>query len=181
MAAYKRYHRAVGYCENSDCDQRYRGVFLLNNPGEFYCPSCRMEGFVEAEEGSFSGNVELFNEVRVEFNFNPATRVYGSTAIVRDESLGEVNEKGQPHGVYVIRTPLVKTDIRALKVAESILSTLSVYGGLSEDKELPRAHEVLLSFDKSREDFSKDLERLGDQWEEASRAIGYEAFLPRGE
>lgn len=181
MAVGRRYHRAVGYCENSDCVQKHRGVFLLNNPGEFYCPCCREEGFVEAEEGSFSGNPEMFNEVRVEFDFAPADRTYSATAIVRDESLGDVNQHGIPHGVYVIRSPLVKTHVRALKVAESVLSTLSVYGGLDEKSELPRSSEVLLSFDKPRAEFAKDLVRLSESWEAGPKAnIEAEPFLPRG-
>jgi len=66
-------------------------------------------------------------------------------------------------------------------VAESVLSTLSVYGGLDEKSELPRSSEVLLSFDKPRAEFAKDLVRLAESWEAGPKAnIEAEPFLPRG-
>ena len=33
--------RGVGYCENTDCEDYAKGVFLLNHGDTFYCPRCR--------------------------------------------------------------------------------------------------------------------------------------------
>jgi len=38
MASMKR---GVGYCENTDCEDYAKGVFLLNHGDTFYCPRCR--------------------------------------------------------------------------------------------------------------------------------------------
>ena len=41
MASMKR---GVGYCENTDCEDYAKGVFLLNHGDTFYCPRCRQLG-----------------------------------------------------------------------------------------------------------------------------------------
>ena len=38
MASMKR---GVGYCENTDCEDYAKGVFLLNHGDTFYCPRCQ--------------------------------------------------------------------------------------------------------------------------------------------
>jgi ribosomal protein S27AE len=84
MASMKR---GVGYCENTDCEDYAKGVFLLNHGDTFYCPRCRQLGKVEKERGFYTGNTDIFKEVRVEYNFDPINGVYREIAIVRDESL----------------------------------------------------------------------------------------------
>ena len=131
MASMKR---GVGYCENTDCEDYAKGVFLLNHGDTFYCPRCRQLGKVEKERGFYTGNSDIFKEVRVEYNFDPINGVYREIAIVRDESLWGRNN------VYTLQSPLIKTEKRALKVAEAILANLNRYRGLLERRRDPAHH-----------------------------------------
>jgi hypothetical protein len=156
--------RAVGYCENTDCEDYAKGVFLLNHGENFYCPRCRNRGTVEAERGFQVGTTDIFKEVRVEFNYDPINGKYREIGIVRDESLwGRCN-------VYTLQSPLIKTEKRALKVAEAILANLNRYRGMLKEGEVPKTHEVLLSFDDSLEDFSRKLAGLQKEWEGSALA-----------
>ena len=139
MASMKR---GVGYCENTDCEDYAKGVFLLNHGDTFYCPRCRQLGKVEKERGFYTGNSDIFKEVRVEYNFDPINGVYREIAIVRDESLWGRNN------VYTLQSPLIKTEKRALKVAEAILANLNRYRGLLNGDDIPRTTEIILSFDE---------------------------------
>lgn len=151
--------RGVGYCENTDCEDYAKGVFLLNHGDTFYCPRCRQLGFSEKERGFYTGSSDIFKEVRCEFNYDPINKVYREIGIVRDESLWGRNN------VYTIQSPLIKTEKRALKVAEAILANLNRYRGLLNGDEIPRTTEILLSFDDSNEDFSRKLQALAKEWE----------------
>ena len=153
--------RGVGYCENTDCEDYAKGIFLLNHGNTFYCPRCRDLGFVEVERGSYSGNSDIFKEVRVEFNFDPLRKIYMETAIVIDDSLPG------PHNVYTLQSALIKTDQRALKVAEAVLGNLNRYRGLLQGEEIPRTSEVILSLDQDMESFSGKLAQLSEMWEES--------------
>ena len=155
-------NRAVGYCENTDCEDFSKGVFLLNHSETFYCPRCRQLGKPEKERGSYTGETDIFKEVRVEYNFDPTNGIYRETAIVRDESLwGRCN-------VYTLYSPLIRTEARALKVAEALLANLNRYHGLLAKDEIPGTNEVLLSFDDSSEEFSRKLEILALAWEKST-------------
>ena len=152
--------RAVGYCECPDCDDFAKGVFLLNHGSTFYCPRCQVKGHVEPERGFYAGNGIVFKEVRVEYNFRLADKKYHEIAIIRDESLsGDCN-------TYTLQSPLIKTERRALKVAEAVLSNLNRYRGLFVDGEVPRIQEHILSFDVSPAEFSASLGKLAEAWEE---------------
>jgi ribosomal protein S27AE len=156
--------RAVGYCENTDCEDYAKGVFLLNHGENFHCPRCRQLGSVEAEQGFHTGDSDIFKEVRVEFNYDPINGVYREIGIVRDESLwGRCN-------VYTLQSPLIKTEKRALKVAEAILANLNRYRGLLGQGEIPRTNEILLSFDDTNEEFSRKLKQLSKEWENSALA-----------
>ena len=126
--------RGVGYCENTDCEDYAKGVFLLNHGDTFYCPRCRQLGKVEKERGFYTGNTDIFKEVRVEYNFDPINSVYREIAIVRDESLWGRNN------VYTLQSPLIKTEKRALKVAEAILANLNRYRGPAQQRRHPAHH-----------------------------------------
>jgi len=132
--------RGVGYCENTDCEDYAKGVFLLNHGDTFYCPRCRQLGKVEKERGFYTGNTDIFKEVRV-------------------ESLWGRNN------VYTLQSPLIKTEKRALKVAEAILANLNRYRGLLNGDDIPRTTEIILSFDESFDEFSRKLEQLSREWE----------------
>ena len=141
--------RGVGYCENTDCEDYAKGVFLLNHGDTFYCPRCRQLGKVEKERGFYTGNTDIFKEVRVEYNFDPINSLYREIAIVRDESLWGRNN------VYTLQSPLIKTEKRALKVAEAILANLNRYRGLLNGDDIPRTTEIILSFDDEFDEFSR--------------------------
>ena len=142
-----RMKRGVGYCENTECEDYAKGVFLLNHGDTFYCPRCRQLGKVEKERGFYTGNSDIFKEVRVEYNFDPVHGIYREIAIVRDESLWGRNN------VYTLQSPLIKTEKRALKVAEAILANLNRYRGLLNGDDIPRTTEIILSFDDDMDEF----------------------------
>ncbi len=154
-----RMKRGVGYCEDASCEEYARGVFLLNHEGAFYCPTCRKRGRVESERGFHSGDADVFKEVRVEYNFDPINSLYREIAIVRDESLWGRNN------VYTLQSPLIKTEKRALKVAEAILANLNRYRGLLNGDDIPRTTEIILSFDDDFSEFSQKLQQLSKEWE----------------
>jgi ribosomal protein S27AE len=158
-----RMNRAVGYCKNVECDDYSKGVFLLNHGDRFYCPRCRELGFVEGERGHYSGDTPVFKEVRVEFNYDPIENKYREIGIVRDESLwGKCS-------TYTLVSPLIKTEKRALKVAESILANLNRFGIGNGD--MPRTQETLLSFDDSPEDFARKCDALYHQLKDSQLAL----------
>ena len=160
----RQMNRAVGYCEKTECEDYAKGVFLLNHGTTFYCPRCRDQGTVQAERGFYTGETDIFKEVRVEFNYDPINGVFREIGIVRDESLwGRCN-------VYTLQSPLIKTEKRALKVAEAILANLNRYRGMLKQDEIPRTHEVLLSFDDNNEEFSRKLGLLAREWENSALA-----------
>ncbi len=147
-----RIKRGVGYCESTECEDYAKGVFLLNHGTTFYCPRCRQLGKVEKERGFFTGDSDIFKEVRVEYNYDPVHGIYREIAIIRDDSL-----MGEGHNVYTLHSPLIKTERRALKVAESCLANLNRYRGLMSGDDIPRTTEYVLNIDESREDFSRHL------------------------
>lgn len=158
----RKMNRAVGYCQYDQCEDFAKGVFLINYGDTFHCGRCKQRGRAQAEQGFYTGNSDVFKEVRVEFNYDPLRTAFREIAIVRDESLwGRCN-------VYTLQSPLIKTEKRALKVAEAILSNLNRYRGTLRQDEIPRTHEVLLSFDDNREEFSRKLSLLAKDWEEST-------------
>lgn len=153
--------RAVGYCNNTDCEDFAKGVFLLNHGNTFYCPRCRAVGDIVPERGSYTGNTGIWKEVRVEFDYDSIQKKFKQIAIIRDESLlGEFN-------VYTLFSPLIKTETRALKVSEVILANLNRYHGLPGKDEIPEVAEHVLSLDDDRSSFSKKLGVLAHIWEES--------------
>ena len=150
--------RGVGYCENTDCEDYAKGVFLLNHGDTFYCPRCRQLGKVEKERGFYTGNSDIFKEVRVEYNFDPITGVYRDIAIVQDVSLWG------PSNAYTLQSPLIRTEKRALKVAEAILANLNRCPDLVKKDEIPNSAEVVLSFDDELPEFKRKLAKLAEEW-----------------
>ena len=154
-----RMRRGVGYCEDETCSEFIRGVFLLNYQGEFQCSACGAPGVVERERGWTQGDSQRFKEVRIEYGFDPLDAVYREVAIVRDVSLwGRAN-------VYTLQTPLIRTEKRALKVAEAILANLNRSPEAALRGEIPSTSEVVLSLDQPIEDFRHQLERLALEWQ----------------
>ena len=151
--------RAVGYCEQDQCDDYCKGVFLLNHGQTFMCPRCREEGAIIPEKGSYSGTSNVFKEVRVEYNWDNVNHEFREIAIVRDESLwGRCN-------TYTLKSPLIKTERRGLKVAEAILSNLNKFSNMTDldNGEIPGTLETLLNFDNSPEVFKASLDKLAEE------------------
>lgn len=114
--------RGVGYCETVECEDFLKGTFLLNHGDTWYCPRCGMLGFSESERKESSalpGNPDtVYKTVRVHFNFEPASKVYREIGIV------DINElKGGD--IYNLYSPLIKTEQRALKVAQATMCALN--------------------------------------------------------
>ena len=105
-----------------------------------------------------------FKEVRCEFNYDPTTKSFREIAVVRDEAIWGTGSK------YTLCSPLIKTEKRALKVAEAILANLQRYADLSNGDDIPKSTEVVLSLDDDIEDFSRKMKMLGEEWENSSLA-----------
>lgn len=149
-----RIKRSVGYCTAKECEDYMKGIFLLNHGDTFYCPRCKHLGFVEPESGRSKGSLGIYKEVRIEYDYDPLQKKYRGLAIVRDESLwGECN-------VFYFQSPLIRTEKRALKVAEATLSNLNIQDRPLLPGELPYATEMVMSFDVSREQFAKEIGKL---------------------
>jgi len=97
--------RGVGYCENTSCEDYAKGVFLLNHGDTFYCPRCRQLGKVEKERGFYTGNTEIFKEVRVEYNFDPINSVYREIGIVRASAKTNAEYQLEKHRISLVRNP----------------------------------------------------------------------------
>lgn len=149
--------RAVGYCLIPTCEDYHKGIFLLNHRGEFLCPRCRQPGLLEAEKGEYSSECPCVAQVRLEFNFDPAIRAYRGLAVVRDE---ELLRQEKETCTYLMRSPLVRTDKRALKVVEATLSTLQRVLHREENGVPPRYTETLLTFDQDRPAFLQECQKL---------------------
>lgn len=162
--------RGVGYCmntgslENEGCEDYAKGVFLLNHGNTFYCPRCRFIGLMVKETGKaeFGNGNAPFKEVRCEFNYDPCTAKFREIAIVRDEAIWGTGSK------YTLLSPLIKTEKRALKVAEAILANLQRFADLVLVDEIPRSTEVVLSFDEDLNVFIEKLNDLGKLWEDST-------------
>ncbi len=161
MRELARVKRGVGYCLDLECEEYTKGVFLLNHEGQFFCPTCRMLGKIERERGFYTGVAEVFKEVRVEYNFDAIADTYREVAIVQDVSLWGRNN------VYTLQSPLIRTEKRALKVAEAILANLNRCPGFAADEDLPTASELVLSFDDDLLTFRSKLSELARQWEQS--------------
>lgn len=153
--------RGVGYCVDANCEEYARGVFLLNQEGEFVCPVCRKCGRIEHESGHQLDDRRSFKEVRVEYNFDPVEAGYRDVAIVQDVSLWG------PGNVYTLQSPLIRTEKRALKVAEALLANLNRCPEFAFESEVPNTSEVVLSLDDSFDEFSRKLAGLASEWEQS--------------
>lgn len=153
------FNRAIGYCLNTECENYSKGVFLINPRYIFYCQYCTKQGKIVKEQG-FTERVgdTLFKEVRVEFNFDPISHRFKDIAVVRDEAVYGTGSK------YTLLTPMIKTENRALRVAEALLSSLQRKIKMV-DGEIPRSSELILSFDEDFDIFSNKVKKLGKSLE----------------
>ncbi len=158
--------RAVGYCDNSICDDFHKGTFLLNHGESFCCPRCRQLGWVELEKKSYydlngvDKEQAVYREARVRFDFRPATRKYEYTAVVTVDGL----ENG---GVFEITSPLIKTEKRALKVAEYALCTANS-GRIDAE-----GFSTELHIDLSSPDWQRQIDHCGKVLSERDKRIQF--------
>lgn len=117
----ERLARGVGYCCADECDDRWKGVFLMNHGPVFICPRCRRDGLLEPEIGTSAGPGpdQPYWSVRVEFDYCPVTRRYRRLAVVSDLC------SDPESNVYTLRSPLVRTEKRATVLATSLLARLN--------------------------------------------------------
>ena len=154
--------RAAGICRNRECEEFNKDVFLLNHEGEFNCPRCRKTGLYLQECNTTLNTSSLdFYQVRVEFNYDPDRAQFRSIAIVTDESMDK--EKGN---VYTLKSPLIRTDKRALQVATTLLGNLmQATSAVFDGSGIARPKEHVLYFDNPRELFQLELDLLGRKLE----------------
>jgi len=157
--------RGVGYCENIECNSYLKGVFLLDSWKKFYCPGCRRQGWVEVErhEDHFNNDADfpVYNLIRVHFDFNPTNRTYLEIALV---SINELKYGAE----YEIWSPLIKTEERALKVAEFVICSLNS-GNKALDGKF--SNEFVMNFET--DNWNDQIKTLSQLLGERERRIAY--------
>lgn len=117
------------------------------------------------ERGFYTGTADIFNEVRVEHNFDSLQKRYRSIAIVNDDSLAGICN------TYTLQSPLIQTENRALKVAEALLANLNRYRGNLIEGEIPLTHEQTLSFDADLSVFTRQCRKLKEDLEQSDLVL----------
>ena len=142
-----RLKRSVTYCMNETCDQWIKPRFHLGPilDAELLCCKCAGNAVIVSESFDYSGGNPC-RQVRVEFNYCPLDERYLGLVIVTNEDLLE-------GGVYTFKTPLLKTQRRALQVAEERLSNLSL-------NQLADSLPAYINFDLPLEDVKRALRAL---------------------
>jgi hypothetical protein len=102
---------------------------------------------------------EFWKEARVEYNYDMTERRYRDLAIVRDESIWG------PHNSYTLYSPLIRTEKRALKVAENILANLQRYRGAEVGRDNVARMETVLSLDQPLEKVKRELDIIKQSWD----------------
>lgn len=153
-------NRAVGWCTNERCDEIYKLVFLINHGDKYFCAKCRGVGCIENEEAEIEkGLNDSFKEVRVEFDWHAEDGEYHGVAIVRDE----LNPRG---GVYTFFSPLVRTNKRALRMAESMLASLQLIENVTPQTQV-RTLPLTVNFDDSLGSVKAQLKNLETTFEKS--------------
>ncbi len=146
-------NRGMGYCQNADCGN-LDGIFLANAREAFFCGCCGKQGKVETERGIHIGKTGIFKEVRVEYKFDRTKGRYREVAIVRGEGLPA------NYDVYTLRSPLINSRKRALRFAEMLFMNLNHCRRQGDRSKMPRAGEIILSFDDDLTLFRQRLHQL---------------------
>lgn len=111
--------RGAAHCRTPDCSERDVLVPLVPFALEFTCPRCGRPAAIDAEFGTGLGVSHHYNEVRVYFAFDAATRTYTDLVRIEDETL-----VGQ-HSAYAFFTPLVRDRVEAERLAAALLAKLN--------------------------------------------------------
>jgi hypothetical protein len=111
--------RGAAHCRTRDCREREKLVPLVPITLDFSCPGCGHRTAIDAEYGAGLGASKVYNEVRVYFGFDPATRTYTDSARAEDSTL-----VGQ-HSAYAFFSPLVRDRAEAELLARQLLTRLN--------------------------------------------------------
>ncbi len=111
--------RAVMLCTTPECREWKQGRFMLASQFlevERYCACCGGPVDFVPDTFDYTGG-QPYRQVRVEYDYDCIEHRYRAIAIV-------TNEDSEGIGVHTYRTAVVKTEKRALQIAESRLSNL---------------------------------------------------------
>jgi hypothetical protein len=114
-----RIRRGAAHCRTRDCREREKLVPLVPIALDHECPACGRRTAIDAEYGTGLGASKAYNEVRVYFGFDPATRTYTDSARAEDPTL-----VGQ-HSAYAFFSPLVTDRSEAELLARQLLTRLN--------------------------------------------------------
>jgi hypothetical protein len=114
-----RIRRGAAHCRTRDCRAREKLVPLIPITFDFRCPACGRPTAIDPEYGTGLGASKLYNEVRVYFAFDPATRTYTDFVQAEDATL-----VGQ-HSAYAFFSPLVRDRSEAQLLARQLLTRLN--------------------------------------------------------
>lgn len=159
-----RLKRAVGWCSSDLCDEYAKGIFLMNHGPVYNCARCKRRGKLVPEHSKVKGEGKIFKEVRVHYDYDYITERYKALCIIKDEAIWE---KGKTYHLY---SPLIKTEKRGLKIAESLLGSLGDLGEV-KDGDLILHKEDVLHWDHSLERYKQGLQRLEDKWAASRRSL----------
>jgi hypothetical protein len=148
--------RGVFYCDEELCPAYCKGTFVIAPaPADHYCTACHCRGQLMLEQTTSDGSERPARRVTVEYNYAPKLKRYREAAIVTDEGLDRGAE-------WIIRSPLIKTEKRALLVAERALANLAAFRE-------PMRHQIVLDMDKPLGEWKAE---LFDWFKEAAKAFG---------
>ena len=129
--------RGVGYCTNPECGSHLQLFTLLDLPSTFDCPVCMQRGKLERERATHRVGVTTFDEVRVDYDFDPELGIYRESVRVRDARLLGSRD------VYRLQSPLVRTREHAERVGKLALARLNQRVAASRPTPLPTRADLI--------------------------------------
>ncbi len=113
--------RGVSYCSTEECREwkapRFHLSAVFDPDKPYYCHCCRTPCEMVVDSFDYTGG-HPFRQVRVEFDYDSLEHRYRAVAIVTNHACEGI-------GVHTFRTAMIKTEKRALEIAECRLSNLS--------------------------------------------------------
>ncbi len=119
--------RGAGFCLRKGCSAYSQPFFLLEAPDAFECPVCLRPGLIESERARRDGADRFVGEVRIDFDFDPARRVYRKRALMMD---------GRTHGrqaTFTLQSPLIDSHERAVRIGRLMMRSLNQRSGAKSD------------------------------------------------
>ena len=149
--------RGAGFCLNRECTDFHKDVFLMDHAGAFKCPRCRILGRKVMDYGETDNDFSMdFWQVRIEYSYDVVANTFRDVAIVSDETM---NKEGN---IFTLKTPLFKTEKRALLTAEALLGTLMrADESIFAKGYIPKDQIFNIDFDKPLAEVKGKLEEIG--------------------